>query len=146
MIVLLERIGRGLYPVDGVAEDEVYRLPAHEELRADLRRPTNRSLRQLRLYWAVLQLVGEGMSPPLAKEPLHQWVKLKCGELVGVPDRRTGEVTEVPGSIALDGMDEADFNAFFDNAITVICEGLTGLGRDELLAQARGMLDRGEPQ
>lgn len=145
--VLLERIGRGLYPVDGVAEEEVRQLPAHVELRADVVQPTRRSLPQLRLYWAVLQLVAERMNnagrAPIDKRTLHQWVKLKCGYVDDIV-LRTGEIVEVPGSVALDRMDQDEFNRFFEKAMAAITAALTQVGRAELAAQAEALLDRGE--
>lgn len=150
MQVLVERIGRGLYPVDGLAEEDVYRLPDHVELRADVVQPRQRSLPQLRLYWAILQLVADQMSDdgrnrPVDKDALHQWVKLRCG-LIDDVVLRSGEIIEVPRSVALEKMEEAEFNSFFDRAMSAICAGLSKLGRDDLVAEAEAMLDRGAPQ
>ena len=147
MIVLLERIGRGLYPVDGVAEEELSSLPAHVELRADVVQPTRRSLPQLRLYWAVLQLVADRMNNeggrPIDKRTLHQWVKLKCGYVDDIV-LRTGEIIEVPGSVALDRMDQDEFNRFFEKSVAAVCAALTQDGREDLVAQAEALLDQGE--
>jgi hypothetical protein len=141
--LLVERIGRGLYPVDGVAEEEVYHLPAHVELRAHVVQPQARSIKALRLYWAVLQFVGERMARPTPKEALHQFVKLRANIIIDVV-MLNGEIIEVPDSIALDRMEDDRFKKFFDQALIVICRDLTELAPQELLAQAHQLLDRQE--
>jgi hypothetical protein len=138
--LVVKRVGRGLYPADGLAETEVYTLPANIDLRAEVANP-RRSVPQLRLYWAILQLVAENMDKPTNRNILHQWVKLRCG-VVDDLVLRSGEIIELPGSIAIDQMDETAFNSFFDQALTHITAGLTNLAREDLIAEAERMLDR----
>jgi hypothetical protein len=90
----------------------------------DLVKRTKRSLPQLRLYWAMLGRVVKATGKWPTPEHLHEAIKLTLGYCREVANLRTGEVTLVADSAALDAMDADQFRVFFDDAVKLIAEQL----------------------
>jgi hypothetical protein len=136
--LLLKRFGPALYAADGLAEADVRSLPTDKPLKAVLTR--SRSRPQLRLYFAMLQLVVENLEQPISRDVLHEWVKIRCG-IVEPVKLKSGAVEMVPGSVAFEAMDQTQFNAFFEHAAELLCEHIIpGLEKPALLQRAREML------
>jgi hypothetical protein len=88
----------------------------------------------------MLSKVVENLGTPIAKEALHEWVKLRCGVVAFIP-LKSGAVDQVAGSTAFDAMDQTEFNAFFEKAADLLCEHIIpGLGKADLVREARLML------
>lgn len=68
-----------------------------------------------RAYWAMLAEVVAATDCALSPERLHEVVKIETGciELVQLP---TGMKVAIPGSVAFDKMEEAEFITFFRRA------------------------------
>lgn len=107
------RVGNRLAPdmamderaLDGIAQGERVRVEIKEF----------RNVGRHRAYWAMLQEVIDATECALSPERLHEVVKLETGliELVALPN---GMKVALPGSIAFDKIDEAEFVAFFKSA------------------------------
>lgn len=75
-----------------------------------------RNLDRLRAYWSMLHDVVDATGANnLTAEKIHEVLKLENGvvDLIRLP---TGMTVAIPGSIALDKMDEPDFIEFFRKA------------------------------
>lgn len=107
------RKGNALYPeldfdaraLDGIANGQRVRIEVKEF----------RNAARARAYWAMLGDVIDATGCNLSPERLHEVVKLETGciELVQLPN---GMKVALPGSIAFDKMQEAEFVAFFNAA------------------------------
>ncbi|MDX0182577.1 hypothetical protein GOC16_17230 [Sinorhizobium meliloti] len=83
---------------------------------------TKPSDRQLRTYWKALGLVVKVTQKWSSAENLHRDIKLTLGYREQVVNMRTGEITLVPDSIALDKMDHAEFCEFMNQAMALIAD------------------------
>lgn len=142
--ILMQRRGAFLMACSAADAEFVEELPQGKELRVRVTQPKSpRSLRQHRLFFAMLTLVVDNLDQPLSKEALLEWVKLKLGH-VEMIRLRNGEIVEVPKSISFDAMEQAEFHKFFQAAVDLICEHIIpGLNKPALIGEAREML--GEP-
>jgi hypothetical protein len=139
--VYLKRIGNALYPSDGLSDSDLSDIPSGKRIKAVITEP--RRQKPHRLYWAVLKIVCENTEHPVLsdRDRLHDLVKIKCGCVHLVRSGKTGELFQLPGSIAFDKMDDAEFRAFLDKALAFLCdEVIPGLGVDDLEEQARQMV------
>lgn len=137
--ILVQRRGEFLVPCGPTDGERLRDLPAGKALRIEVRQP-RRSNPQLRLYWAMLGLVVENLQEPIPVETLHAWIKLRLGYTSEIK-LRSGEVVEVPGSIAFDKMDHAAFTAFMQQAKDLIVRHIIpGLNSAALEREAREML------
>ncbi|WP_457660869.1 hypothetical protein [Sinorhizobium medicae] len=83
---------------------------------------TTRSDRQLRTYWKALGLVVKVTQKWSSAENLHRDIKMTLGYREQVVNMRTGEITLVPDSIALDKMEHAEFCEFMNQAMALIAD------------------------
>jgi hypothetical protein len=139
----LMRKMNALYASDGLAGNDLAKLPEGVRFKAVLTRP--RSVPHHRLYWAVLALVVDNCEGLRDKEQLHDLIKIRLRYCDPVKSKKTGEVWLIPRSASFEKMGQSAFNEYFDDATRFICdEIIPGLGKAELLAQAREMLGIGE--
>lgn len=138
MKTMMVRRGLALYPLDGLAQAEIEALPQCKPLNTTVTRA--RSVKQHRLYWAMLKIVAENTDQGLNKDDLHEWMKLRLGYSKPVL-QRNGEIVYVPGSIAFEEMDQTEFDGFFRKAVDMITEHIIpGLGSAALAREARLLL------
>jgi hypothetical protein len=109
--ILVQRRGSFLQPWSPLDEDLLGEFPQAKKLKAVLTQP--RSVGRLRLYWALIALVRSNMDSPPTREALHDGVKIRLG-LTSPIKFATGEIVDVPRSVAFDKMDEDEFASFFD--------------------------------
>ncbi|RVL05134.1 hypothetical protein CN151_10855 [Sinorhizobium meliloti] len=83
---------------------------------------TKRSDRQLRTYWKALGLVVKVTQKWTTAENLHRDIKMTLGYREQVVNMRTGEITLVPDSIALDKMQHEEFCNFMNQAMALIAD------------------------
>ncbi|PLT95529.1 hypothetical protein [Sinorhizobium medicae] len=83
---------------------------------------TTRSDRQLRTYWKALGLVVKVTQKWSSAENLHRDIKMTLGYREQAVNMRTGEITLVPDSIALDKMEHAEFCGFMNQAMALIAD------------------------
>lgn len=137
--LLMERKGSFLIAHAPFDSELLAEYPQHTPFKVDIKR-ARRSLQHNRLYFSMLKLVTENLDQPVTKEALHEWIKLRTGVTAAIP-LKSGKVDIVAGSTAFDSMDQAAFNAFFEQAVALILEHIIpGLGAPELEREARLML------
>ena len=119
---VVRKEARGLRPVAAFDAEALWADPVGTEY--DLVKRTKRSLPQLRLYWAMLNRVVKATGKWPDAEHLHEALKLTLGYRREVANLRTGKVTLVADSAALDAMDPEQFRAFFDSAVELLAETL----------------------
>lgn len=102
---LVPEMDMDVHALDGVAQGERVRVEIKEF----------RNVGRHRAYWAMLQDVIDATECALSPERLHDLVKLETGliELIALP---SGMKVALPGSIAFDKIDEAEFVTFFKSA------------------------------
>lgn len=111
---------RGLRPLTA---DDAEKLASIAEGQVfDISPVTKRSDRQLRTYWKALGLVVKVTQKWASAENLHRDIKMTLGYREQVVDMRTGEVTLVPDSVALNKMEQAEFCEFMDRAMALIAD------------------------
>lgn len=128
----------GLVPADGLAQlayDKIKLNAVHE-----YSRKTDRSTKQLRLYWAAIDLIIENLDSPTTSKALSNWTKIKCGLVEPVP-LRSGAIDWVVSSIALEEMEHVDFQDYFNRAKDFWCQHIIpGLDKAELTEAAQELL------
>ncbi|MGE5566201.1 MAG: hypothetical protein ACM3YN_08605 [Parcubacteria group bacterium] len=137
--ILMQRRGEFLIPQAPIDGERIRDLPAGKPLRIEVRQP-RRSNPQLRLYWAILGLVCDNLDQPLKPEALHEWLKMRLGVVEPIK-LRSGAVDMVPGSVAFDKMEHADFTAYMQQAKDLLVRHIIpGLNSEALEREARAML------
>lgn len=121
--MLMRRAKASLIPVSGYDDELLAAIPEGNLVEVTVRR--KRSWPQLKLYWALLNNVVKNYPCGYPNsDKLHDAIKMALGytsELIGLD----GVVYIIPDSIAINKMDQADFQLYFDNAI-VLLNRLTG--------------------
>lgn len=102
---LLPEMQQDARALDGIAQGERVRVEIRQW----------RNLDRNRAYWAMLGDVVAATECALTPERLHDVIKLelKVVDLIRLPN---GMTVALPGSIAFDKMEEAEFVAFFKAA------------------------------
>lgn len=85
---------------------------------------SQRSNRQLRTYWKALGLVVKVTGKWSTAENLHRDIKMTLGYREQSINMRTGEVHEIPDSIALDKMEHEAFCEFMNQAMALIADSV----------------------
>jgi hypothetical protein len=114
---------------------ETYRIGA--TLRA--RFAQDRSKPHLRLYWAIMHMVAKNNEKWTTAENVDWAVKTGLGYIESIA-MLNGGVQIRPKSIALNEMDQAEFNVFFTNAMNLISEKIMpGTDPVELVKHAKAL-------
>ena len=136
--ILMQRRGAFLAPYAAADGEAIERFPGQKVLKVRVSQP--RSLPQHRLYFGLLDKVAENLDQDVTGDDLHEWVKLKLGYVTPIR-LRTGEIVEVPKSIAFDKMPQDEFQRFFNDAKTLVIEGfLPRINRAALDREVREMV------
>lgn len=100
-----------------------------------------RSLPQLRLYWALVEIAYQNnRDMHVSEKETSDSIKLACGltETTNVKYRGEWFKRKIPASIAFENMPQDEFNAFFERALAYICEELVpGLDVETLEQEVR---------
>src|SRR5215469_14746582 len=106
-----------LIAADDAAVKAIDKIKEDELVVVRIRR--NRSLPQMKLFFAILDHVAEATAYA-HREVLLKWLKLQLHryDWMMMPD---GEVIRVPHSISFPAMPQGEFQRFFDQAMEVIC-------------------------
>lgn len=137
--ILVQRRGEFLVPLSPIDGERIRDLPAGKALKVEVRQP-RRSNPQLRLYWALLGIVCENLDQDLKPETLHEWLKMRL-HLTSEIRLRSGEVVEVPRSVAFDKMEHAEFTAYFGNVKALLVEQIIpGVKSEVLEREAMAMI------
>ncbi len=137
--ILVMRRGEFLIPCGPIDGERIRDLPAGKPLRIEVRQP-KRSNPQIRLYWALLGVVCENLDQNIKPETLHEWLKMRLGMTAEVR-LRSGEVQEVPRSVAFDKLEHAEFTAYFDRVkALLVSQIIPGVKSEVLEREALAML------
>jgi len=103
------RRGMALVPEMAMDERALEGIAQGERVKVEIRQWRNSD--RNRAYWAMLQEVVDATEAAITPERLHEVLKLelKVVDLVRLP---SGLTVAIPGSIAFDKMDEAEFITF----------------------------------
>ena len=115
--IKMVRRGAFLAPCSPFDAESLEMLPAGKELA--VRTSLARSVPALRFYWAMLKLVCDNLDQPTRPDTLHQWLKLKLGFTEKLK-LRSGEIVDLPSSVAFDKMDEETFRDYLEAAKQLI--------------------------
>lgn len=96
---------------------------------------TKRSSKQLRTYWRALGIVVKATNKWPTAEHLHDEIKFTLGYRKQIADLKTGEVSEVLDSVALNEMDHDAFCRFMDQAMALVADAV-GFDPLSFLAEA----------
>jgi len=83
---------------------------------------SQRSNKQLKTYWKALGLVVKATNKWPTAEKLHRDIKMTLGYREQAVNMRTGEITLVPDSVALDKMEHEDFCNFMNQAMELVAD------------------------
>ena len=81
-----------------------------------------RSNKQLKTYWKALGLVVKATNKWPTAEKLHRDIKMTLGYREQAVNMRTGEITIVPDSVALDKMEHEEFCNFMNQAMELVAD------------------------
>lgn len=136
--IFMRRSLGALRPIDPASAEALERIPANQDVRVEITRPRN--LKHHRKFFALLNAIF----PHQTVYPTHKsfraamTVALGFGETYKLGDGRT---IIIPGSIAFDKMDQAEFEQFYDRAIELIVTRiLPGVGRADLNREVADIL------
>ena len=136
--ITMRRQGTKLVPVSMVDEEALGEIPEGKDLTVSVAR--QRSTRQHRFFWALLNKVCENHDTYRRGEQLLLWLKIRMGYVENV-QFHDGGVCWIPQSISFNSMDQIEFKKFFDAALDVIVnEVIPDLDRDELIREVEQML------
>lgn len=83
---------------------------------------SQRSNKQLKTYWKALGLVVKATGKWPTAEKLHRDIKMTLGYREQAVNMRTGEITLVPDSVALDKMEHDEFCNFMNQAMELVAD------------------------
>jgi hypothetical protein len=126
MKAFYKRTPTGFSPDDDAAHKYWSRFKVGDDVLLNLTRP--RSLPQLRLYWSLVKIAfdnDDGRHFASTDEASNS-IKLACGVSHITHVKFKGEWYErkTPASIAFENMEQDEFNAFFEIALTYVCNEL----------------------
>ncbi len=123
--------GGALWPDDETGLERLRRLGDDTLVEVDVKQ--RRNIKFSRKFWKMMTLVWTQTALQDRHhdvEALVRSFKLEIGVVVPTV-RANGEVRVDPGSIAFDKMDEAEFEAFYTNAVKIIVRDFLGGGPDD---------------
>jgi hypothetical protein len=126
------RTADGFAATDAAGEAAMAKIPTGTQVLAKVSRP--RSLRQHRMFWALLTHVSEATDYD-TPEQLLVAIKIALGryDLVKLP---SGKVVPVTHSSSFASMPHDDFCVFLDGALRLICRDvLPGMTTDDLIRE-----------
>lgn len=133
MKALFRKISAYLAPHDQVALDYVAKLKQGEVVRVEVVR--DRSLPQLRLYWALCTMVAENASHNRTQRSISDMFCMACDH-VETFRAVDGTVLEKPASLSFKRTQQDEFNEFFSRVLDLVAaEILPHLSAGELRAQ-----------
>ena len=133
MDLYLTRTLTGLAASDDAGREILRRIKVGSVVKAEIVRPRN--LRHHRQFFALLNLVWSSAGDWPSVEDLLIELKLKLGITRDVIIRESGEVVKVLGSISFANMDQSQFDAFYERAVTALCDIAGGIDGEALRAE-----------
>jgi hypothetical protein len=112
--------GKGAVPATSADAEALDALVQGKPYRAVFTRAQPRSLRQLRMLFALVQIARENYDGEITKDAVLDVLKLRTGH-VRVTQLPSREVVMAPASINFASMDQDAFNEWFPRAVDVLC-------------------------
>jgi hypothetical protein len=118
--IYLKRTLAGFVADDEAAAHSMRRIPVGTTVRCEIVKP--RSLAQLRMYWAMCNLVASNHAELQTREQVDQALRLLTGhvDLVKVGD----QVLKLPRSIAFAKLSQDEWAEYLSRAKDAVCEHL----------------------
>lgn len=110
-----QRRGDVAIPIGAESIEHLRSVPDGDEFLADTRTPRN--LKQLKMFWALVELVADTTDQP--KETIKRSLAIELGFIEVWTDMQGGEHIHAK-SIAVESMAQAVWKDFLDSAIKVI--------------------------
>lgn len=115
--IIVRRKNGFLVPVDQESTDAVMSFQADKDLLCRISGPRN--LKQLRMFWALCNIVAENDDTYTTKEAAKQAI-MRDLKYVDFFLGKDGTINIVTKSIALESMKQPEFNEFFKGAIDLV--------------------------
>jgi hypothetical protein len=139
MEIMLIKTGNGLVPADETAKSELSRFQNNEIVPVVIKSTDQRSLEQLRLYWACCGLVANNTDDNNLnhRDKVSEQVKIKLRFVdcwYTFKNEKTGaeQLNIKTKSISFDKLRQAEFNDFMSRALDVL-SGYLGCTVDEMI-------------
>ena len=137
--VFLKR-GGALWPTDERDQAALAKVRDGDLVSVEVKR--SRNLKQLRLYWKLIDLLYDNQERYASPETLSDAFKI-CAGLCETFVLPSGQVIHRPGSISFGSMKQDEFDAFWERFIQVMCgKVLPHVDRADLEREVFNMLDR----
>lgn len=121
--LVVRRFQGALWPVDRKGHELVAALPQGKPV--PIRILGERSREQLALYWQILGQVVAAQGRWRTAEELHLALKVATGR-IDVVQLLDGRLVKVPESVAVDQMSQDEFQAYFNDAMRIVCDEIMG--------------------
>ena len=125
--VIMEKRGLSLVPIDEAGIDAIQTYADGKRLAVIAHAPPNEKF--YRLWWALANKIVKSGAWDGDRESFKDWLLMRTGHMRSVIDPESGTAFLVAKSLSIDNFTEAEFRAWFDAAIRVVCEKL--LARDD---------------
>lgn len=116
----LQKNFTALRPTDQQSAEALASLNPGEVVKVEITRPSQRSVAMHRKFFALLAIIADQQG--WTTDQCLEWCKLAVGHVDTIYDR--DGVVYIPKSISFARMPQAEFNEFFDRALTAILERL----------------------
>lgn len=127
--LIFRRYSTGFQPTDDASEAALKSVKLGDTVEVKLKRPRN--LRQLRLYWKLMETVFNNQEHFKTPEEVSDAFKFSCG-LYDTFRTRSGEYHK-PKSISFAAMDQVAFGEYFKRAVDFCCsEVIPGMNSADL--------------
>jgi len=128
----------GLKPADESAEEALRKIAINSVVAIKLKRPRN--LGHHRKFFALLKIVFENQELYKSEQALLAAIKIATGHCVPLV-LADGTKAFVPSSISFASMDQAEFEAFWEKVVSLVCTKIIpNLRREDLEAEILTMV------
>lgn len=114
------------------------KLPLTKMLKVSVVQPRN--LRHHRLYFTLCHRIGDALG--IEAEDISDVLKLRTGHVREIKTKHG--IERIPKSISFAAMDQDQFKAFFDKAVTIITAEW-GVAREDILECVKDLLEEKAP-
>ena len=134
----MRRYGAALIPCSLVDEEELMEYANGQDITVTIHR--QRSSKQNRFFWALLQKVCSNHDLYQKPEQLLTWLKVRLGyvQQVKFHDKEIWWTTK---SISFNKMGQDEFRKFFDSSMDlIITEVIKGISKEDLIKEIESMV------
>jgi hypothetical protein len=136
--LLFRKTLSGLKPADEGAEEALRKVPLDKVVAVKIKRPRN--LGHHRKFFALLKIVYENQEVYASEQALLAAIKIATGHCTPI-QLVSGQKAFIPSSISFAAMDQAEFEAFWEKVVTLVCTKIIpNLNREDLEAEIMTMV------